>query len=186
MPCAPLNDISIISSQPKEEKQELKLLVQETAHDLIYRISGGFDLIQEDEELNLWIRGGLTAVRKNLSNIIISVASERANKLRKITVKTGIMNSGSECLEACRARQELGEGNYAFLEIKSPGVGINDEAQSKCFHPFIRISEFGGYCLADPDIPGVSEVYHGVLHFVVSGSRENTLFRMLIPIKQNT
>lgn len=120
-----------------------------------------------------------TQFRQVAMNLIIN-AAEAVGDSGHISIRTGRETLSTVDLTTMRVGQESVPGEYAFLEVRDDGVGMDAATMRRIFQPFFT-TKIAGHGLGLAAVQGIVLGHHGALR-VESKAGKGTCFRVWFPI----
>ncbi|HQH27333.1 MAG TPA: ATP-binding protein, partial [Oligoflexia bacterium] len=158
---------------------DLSKLIREMGHLLRTSISKktklNFDLA---DALPVFV-GDSAQISQVVMNLMLNGAEALEGEYGTISIATGTMHCTKKDFTTSYIAEELPEGEYAFVEIKDTGCGMDDETLRKIFDPFFTTKFFGrGLGLAAA--LGIIRGHHGAV-WIDSSPGKGTTFRVCFP-----
>ena len=119
----------------------------------------------------------VTQIRQVLLNLITNASESLGESGGKITISTGMISASEKYLNTTYLKDDLEEGDYAYIEIKDTGRGIPNELLEKIFDPFFT-TKFTGRGLGLAVVMGIIRSHKGAVK-VESSLSEGTAFKVL-------
>jgi signal transduction histidine kinase len=121
-----------------------------------------------------------TQVRQVIMNLIINAADVVEEQTGEIVVTTGIDELGGEQLADLECADDAFPGNYAYLEVKDNGPGMDVATLARIFEPFFTTKP-AGHGLGLAAVQGIIHGHHGALR-VESHRGSGSTFRVWFPL----
>jgi signal transduction histidine kinase len=119
-----------------------------------------------------------TQFRQVAMNLIIN-AAEAVGDAGNVTITTGRQTLSSTELATMRVGQDAAPGDYAFLEVRDEGVGMDAETVRHLFQPFFT-TKSGGHGLGLAAVQGIVMGHRGALR-VTTEPGKGTCFCVWFP-----
>jgi signal transduction histidine kinase len=120
-----------------------------------------------------------TQIRQVAMNLIIN-AADAVSDAGRITIRTGVQALTSADLAAMRFGQQEEPGDYAFLDVRDEGAGMDQSTQRRLFQPFFTTKATGqGLGLAA--VQGIVLGHRGALS-VESAAGQGSRFCVWFPM----
>ena len=118
-------------------------------------------------------------IQQALMNLILNASESLEDQEGVISILTGIQPLTRDDIESVPWREELAEGDYAFVEVADNGVGMDPDTMKRVFDPFFTTRQPGrGLGLAS--VQGTIRGHKGTIH-LESEAGEGTAVRLLFP-----
>ncbi|HEY3353721.1 MAG TPA: ATP-binding protein, partial [Polyangia bacterium] len=123
----------------------------------------------------------VTQLRQIVMNLILNAAEALDGEAGRIEVRTGSVHEDRESLAAaCCCADDLGPGEFVFLEVADTGHGMDAETRARVFDPFFT-TKFAGRGLGLAVVLGIVRRHRGAIQ-VTSAPGRGTTFRVLLPV----
>lgn len=173
------------AATPREEFSLSQMI--EDSKDLFTSLLGGeVDLRIDVRTPSLQIMGDIHALQQVISHLLVNakeaIGEEREGGLIQLSLREVRLNSGE-------VDPQFAPGNYARLDVKDNGQGMDEERMARCFEPFYSsksLDESTGISLSGAGL-GLSSAYsivqqHGGMISVASTVGEGTTFSLFFPL----
>jgi PAS domain S-box-containing protein len=127
------------------------------------------------------IDGDAGQLRQVILNLVTNASDAVETAGGNIRVGTGVMKADHAYLATTYLQEDLGEGQYVFLEIADTGCGIERHLLSRIFDPFFS-TKFPGRGLGLAAVLGIARAHHAAIK-VDTSPGEGTVFRVLFPCR---
>jgi signal transduction histidine kinase len=122
--------------------------------------------------------------KSQIIQILMSLITNSLEAIEKdkgiITISAGYCKYTTKTLKSYMPSTDLKEGDYAFIEVKDDGCGMNEEELNKIFDPFFT-TKFQGRGLSLPALQGIVKGHNGAI--AVSSERgKGTDFKIILPV----
>lgn len=160
-------------------------LVQEMAHLLEVSISKKIQLQYNFPPSLPSFDGDITQIRQVIMNLITNASEAIGDKVGVISLSSGIVHCDHKYLHNIHNILNTGnddsypEGDYAYLEVRDSGCGMDDETLERIFDPFFT-TKFTGRGLGMSAVQGIVRGHKGIIQ-VESNTDEGTIFKVLFP-----
>ncbi len=121
-----------------------------------------------------------TQLRQIVMNLVLNATDAVSARLGEINLTTGIRAFDHDFLHAAREGDALTPGEYAFVEVRDNGCGMDAATLSRIFDPFFT-TKFAGRGLGLAAVRGIVRGHRGALH-VVSTPAAGSTFTLLLPV----
>jgi PAS domain S-box-containing protein len=159
---------------------DLGTLVGETVRLVRSSLSRDVEIEFETDGSPTLINADAGQIRQLIVNLLLNATESLDSKRGTVQVATGVMWTSREYLAECFAHAELPEGDYAFVEIRDDGCGMDRDEVSRIFDPFFSTKSKGrGLGLASA--LGIVRGHGGTIH-VESEPGRGTTFRVTLPL----
>jgi len=127
----------------------------------------------------LWIRADVTQVRQVAMNLVTNAAESIDSGTGTVQVSTGVMTASADWLRRCAGGSDLQPGEYAYLEVRDSGAGMDQETVERIFDPFFT-TKTSGRGLGLAATIGIVRGHGGAL-VIDSRPGAGSTFRVLFP-----
>ena len=127
------------------------------------------------------IDGDAGQLRQVVLNLVTNASDAVEAAGGNIRVATGVMKADQAYLATTYLQDDLGEGQYIFLEVADTGCGIERKIQGRIFDPFFS-TKFPGRGLGLAAVLGIARAHRAAIK-VDSAQGEGTVFRVLFPCR---
>ncbi|HEU4326637.1 MAG TPA: PAS domain S-box protein [Roseiflexaceae bacterium] len=118
-------------------------------------------------------------IRQVLLNLLINGVEAIGDGAGAVTVSAAVRPIDGEYLAACLPASDAAPGDYAVIEVRDSGTGIDGETMARIFEPFFSTKPAGrGLGLAA--VLGIVRAHSGALR-VESAPERGTVFTVLLP-----
>ena len=124
--------------------------------------------------------GDEAQMRQVVMNLVSNAADAVAKKGGVVTVSTGLKHFSAGDLKEARVSEPRPEGDYAFVEVRDTGEGIDSHGMSRIFDPFYS-TKFTGRGLGLPSVQGIINSHKGAI-FIESQMGKGSCFRVVLPL----
>lgn len=121
-------------------------------------------------------------VRQVIMNLIINASEAIGDGPGEITISAGTKFCDRLYLHTATHNDELPEGEYAFLEVRDTGCGMDRETLERIFEPFFT-TKFTGRGLGLAAVIGIVRGHRGSIK-ISSEPGRGTTFQVLFPASQ--
>ncbi len=125
------------------------------------------------------IEADASQIQQIAMNLITNANEAIDTKSGVISIRTGVMQAGSDYLSQCLCAEDVREGSFVFMEISDTGCGMTSATIKKIFDPFFT-TKFTGRGLGMSAVLGIVRGHHGALK-LYSEPGQGTTFRVLFP-----
>lgn len=116
-------------------------------------------------------------------NLLLNASDALAGSVGRITVRTAHVTPPAAELETYLALSPLKPGDYAMIEVRDTGHGMDECTLERVFDPFFTTKAVGrGLGLSA--VLGIVRAHHGGIS-VASAPRQGTCIRILLPAARN-
>jgi two-component system cell cycle sensor histidine kinase/response regulator CckA len=115
-------------------------------------------------------------------NLISNASEALAGSSGSITVGTGARFCDGQLLQASRLEEKPPPGQYAFLEVRDTGCGMDSETQARLFDPFFT-TKVAGRGLGMSAVLGIVRGHGGAI-LVGSELGSGTTVQVLLPRRE--
>jgi signal transduction histidine kinase/CheY-like chemotaxis protein len=126
------------------------------------------------------IEGDVAQLRQVVMNLLTNASEALEQDPGVITVRTSIVETGSDEVRDMPEFASLDPGSYVFFEVSDTGVGINEENQHKIFDPFFS-TKFTGRGLGLAAVVGIMREHRGAIR-VASTPGCGSDFQVVLPL----
>jgi len=119
-------------------------------------------------------------LQQALANLVSNAAESIGNASGKIIISTGTKMCNKEYLANTHLNDNLNTGEYAFLEVRDTGCGIDAKDMKNIFDPFYT-SKINGRGLGLPATLGIVRAHSGAIK-VESELEQGTSITILLPV----
>jgi CheY-like chemotaxis protein len=119
-------------------------------------------------------------VQQVLLNLVINAAEAIGDRPGEVTISTGAVECSVDELAEPYLDHDLPAGNYTFVEVRDPGVGIPDAIRARIFDPFFS-TKFTGRGLGLSAVLGIVRAHRGSIK-IESAPGHGTSSRVLFPV----
>jgi two-component system, cell cycle sensor histidine kinase and response regulator CckA len=138
-----------------------------------FELSGDVPLIQADR----------CQMQQLTMNMIVNGAEAIGdNRPGTVIVRTGAQDIDAEYIRAAFPATQLTPGEYAFMEVRDDGCGMDEETRARIFEPFFT-TKFMGRGLGLAAVTGIVNAHKGVIR-VDSTPGQGTCFKVLFPASE--
>lgn len=120
-----------------------------------------------------------TQIRQVVMNLAINASEAIGDQNGAISISTGCMECDLNYLRETWIDQNLGEGQYVYLEVADTGCGMDQETMKRIFDPFFT-TKFTGRGLGMAAILGIVRGHRGAIK-VYSEPGKGSTFKLLFP-----
>lgn len=125
------------------------------------------------------IKGDVSQIRQILMNLVLNASEAIGDEGGSINIGVHLLDATREDLDATYIDDNLPTGPYLCLEVADTGCGMDEEALSKIFDPFVT-TKFQGRGLGLSATLGIIRGHQGAIE-VTSQPARGTTFRVLLP-----
>lgn len=125
------------------------------------------------------VAGDSTQVRQVVMSLVINASEALGDKEGLVTVATGVSPGTRAELDSMQLGKGLPECEYAFIEVRDTGAGMDAQTRARIFEPFFS-TKFAGRGLGLAAVLGIVRSHQGALK-VTSAVGQGTTFRLLLP-----
>ena len=123
----------------------------------------------------------LSQIQQLVMNLIINGAEATMDRgSGTVVVKTGMQWLDHEQIPVGSRSHEFPPGNYAYVEVRDDGCGMDEKTLAKIFDPFFT-TKFTGRGLGLAAALGIVNAHRGAIR-VESSPGEGTTFRVFLPV----
>jgi CheY-like chemotaxis protein len=126
-----------------------------------------------------WIRADAAQLRQVVEDLVANAGEALGGEHGKVTLACGVVNADRAFLAESYLADDVPEGEYAYVEVRDTGCGIDPEKLEKIFDPFYT-TKFPGRGLGLAAVLGVVRSHRGALK-VRSDPERGTSFQALFP-----
>lgn len=149
---------------------------------MLRRIIGAdVELITELDGCAIPVRADVGQIEQVLMNLVIN-ARQAMPDGGSIRLRAGNYSGPLEEIKLVSAQPA--EGEYAYIEVRDGGTGMDPELISRIFEPFYTTKGLDGTGLGLSVVYGIIEQHHGGID-VISEVGEGTTFRIILPTAGN-
>lgn len=127
-----------------------------------------------------WIDADPTQVRQVAMNLIINAAESVDERSGLVTVTTGTDSLNARQLAGMTFGQDVSAGEYAYLEVRDNGPGMDHDMLRRIFMPFFT-TKASGHGLGLAAVQGIVRGHRGAL-LVESQPGNGSCFRVWFPL----
>lgn len=120
----------------------------------------------------------VSQLRQIILNLCIN-ASESIEGSGMVSLSTGVSRVDRDFLASAAMGEEMGEGQYAFLEVSDNGCGMTEETKQRLFEPFFS-TKHNGRGLGMAAVFGAVRGHQGAVR-IYSVPDQGTTIKVLIP-----
>jgi PAS domain S-box-containing protein len=136
--------------------------------------------------LRLEVARGLPAIMADTAqiqqvvmNLVLNAAEAIGDRSGTVLVTTGVHRIEAGCVETWFSGQDVGPGEYVFVEVRDTGAGMDALTQGKIFDPFFT-TKFTGRGLGLSTVLGVVRASKGAIK-VESSPGQGSTFKIIFP-----
>lgn len=118
-------------------------------------------------------------MRQVVMNLIINAYEAVDENAGVVNVSVGTGTLTSEAIAMMRSGDDVTPGDYAYLDVRDNGPGMDDETLSKIFTPFFT-TKSAGHGLGLPVVQGIVRSHRGALH-IETARGQGCCFRAWFP-----
>jgi two-component system, cell cycle sensor histidine kinase and response regulator CckA len=118
-------------------------------------------------------------IQQVVMNLVLNAAEAIGDRSGTVVVTTGVHRIAAGCVETWFSGQEVGPGEYVFLEVRDTGTGIDPVMQGRIFDPFFT-TKFTGRGLGLSTVLGVVRSINGAIK-VESRPGHGSSFKAIFP-----
>jgi signal transduction histidine kinase/ActR/RegA family two-component response regulator len=161
------------------EVTDLNGLIQDLMRLMKRSISSQAELVLNFGEGVPLVEADATQIWQVVMNLLINASDAMASIAGTITLTTAHVQSSAEELENYLSSRPLPPGDYAMIEVRDTGHGMDKRTIARIYDPFFTTKSMGrglglSACL------GIIRAHNGGIS-VASQSGEGTTFRILLP-----
>lgn len=161
------------------EAIDLSALVRDTAKMLEVSISKKARTeYRLDDDLPA-VEGDATQIRQIVMNLVINASEAIGEQTGRITISTGAQTCTRSDWAATWLKEDLPEGDYAWIEVSDTGCGMDAATLARIFDPFFT-TKFTGRGLGLAAVLGIVRGHRGAIG-VESQPAQGTTVRVFLP-----
>ncbi len=158
---------------------DLKALVGEMVRVLKATIPHADQLQQGVINEQTFISGDPGKIGQVITDVVTNAIEATTDETRRITLQTGRCHCDAAFFEQRAAYEQLPTGDYAYVEIKDNGVGMDGQTLEKVFDPFFT-TKFTGRGLGLAASVGIMRAHQGTI-VLTSHPNQGTTVTILFP-----
>ena len=164
------------------ELVDLNKIVDEMAHLLEVSISKKTSITYNYADTPTMVEADVTQLRQVIMNLITNASDALENEDGAISISTGIMYCDADYLKTTWLKEDLREGDYAYLEVSDTGCGMTDDTMERIFDPFFT-TKFTGRGLGMAAVIGIIRGHRGTMR-IESEPNKGSRFKVLFPAQE--
>lgn len=126
------------------------------------------------------VAGDAAQLQQVIMNLVTNASDALGEKNGDIRIETGLVDADEAYLASLYLDEHLAPGQYAYLEVKDTGSGLDEAALDKIFDPFFT-TKFAGRGLGLAAVMGIVRAHKGGVR-VLSIPGQGTAFRIHLPL----
>ncbi len=137
-------------------------------------------IIFDKDKEKLLITGYSLRLQQIVMNLLINSIESIGNRGGEIRIKTGVRFYSFKELERNLIKNNLAEGNYAYIRVEDNGCGMSEDTLKRMFEPFFTTKTYGKG-LGMLSVRNSIEAHNGGL-FASSAEQRGTTFEVILPV----
>lgn len=158
---------------------DLGALVGEMVRVLKATLPHADQLEKTADEETAYISGDPGKIGQVITDVVTNAVEATTDETRKITLQTGLRHCDTSFFEGRAAYEQLPRGEYAYVEIRDNGVGMDAQTLEKVFDPFFT-TKFTGRGLGLAASVGIMRAHQGAM-VLASQPNQGTTVTILFP-----
>jgi len=147
-------------------------------------LPAGIDLVAELMDKGPLVAMSAMQLGRVLDHLVTNGAEALGDRPGSVTVTTGILSPSAISLTSILPIDwQPGNGNWAYIEVKDTGPGINEDDIAKVFDPFFS-TKFTGRGLGLAVVLGIVKAGDGAIA-VQSRKDRGTVFQLFLPLVES-
>lgn len=126
-----------------------------------------------------YVSGDPGKIGQVITDVVTNAVEATTDEARKITLQTGLRQCDTIFFERRAAYEQLPSGEYAYVEVKDNGVGMDAQTLEKVFDPFFT-TKFTGRGLGLAASVGIMRAHQGAM-VLASHPNQGTTVTILFP-----
>lgn len=139
---------------------DLNTVASEMAQVLKTSVAGSYTLAHHPTDQRLLFKGDAAKIGQVITNLVTNSVESGLSEPVHIVFKTGLQFCDTAMLDRLAPNENLEKGDYATLEVKDDGRGMEKEVAEKVFDPFFT-TKFTGRGLGLAAVIGIMRAHHG-------------------------
>ena len=131
------------------------------------------------DEQDLPVEADAAQLRQVVMNLVTNASEALGDESGVITIRTGRLTGDATYFEDLQIGNDLGAGQYVFLEVSDTGCGMDKETLARLFDPFFT-TKFTGRGLGLAAAQGIIKGHGGAIK-VYSEPGRGTTFMVVLP-----
>lgn len=128
------------------------------------------------------IDGDISQFRQILGNLVTNASESFEDGAGQVLIRTGSQYCTEQFLQASRVPEPLPAGEYAYLEVRDTGSGMEEAVLDRIFEPFYT-TRFAGRGLGLPAVLGIVRSHRGAIE-IDSAPGAGTTVRLYFPARE--